>query len=567
MKTLVDALIHAAGEEEFGLRFVDRRQRATHISWSKVVTEAQITAAKLRAAGIQPGDRVALIYPTCREFFAAFFGASWAGAVPVPLYPPVRLGRLEEYAARTARMIQLSSSRLVLTDSRVRRLLGPTIAASIPDLGCKTLDDLPSATPQPPCSLSTSDLAFVQFSSGTTGEPKAVALTQEAVVLQASILLDALLGAWPEEEYGTQSGLSWLPLYHDMGLIGCVFPSLLKRRDLTLLGPELFIGKPTTWLRAISDYKATMSTAPNFAYGLCLHKVKDEEMEGVDLSSWHVALNGAEPISISTMDAFGQRFSRWGFKPTAMTPVYGLSEASLAVTFSGLKSAPEIRNRPGSVDKPIVSVGQALPGFEIDVRGEQGQSLPELEEGNIWIKGPSLMREYLDDPVATDTALVEGWLDTGDLGFIAEQKLYVVGRSKEVLIFRGRNIAPHEVESALDGLPGVRRGCVAAVGIRPESAHSDELVVLVERGADLAEEPSLIEACTAAILEKTGLRCHQVAVLEPGTLPRTSSGKIRRIEAGQRFESGSLMAAPEPGIFGIASAVVRSTIVMPRSSA
>ncbi|MEE2750728.1 MAG: AMP-binding protein, partial [Myxococcota bacterium] len=289
MKTLVDALVNAAEEEEFGVRFVDRRQRATHILWSEVVSEAQHTAARLLAAGIKPGERVALIYPTGREFFSAFFGASWAGAVPVPLYPPVRLGRLEEYAQKTARMIQLSSARLVLTDSRVRRLLGPTIAASIPDLGCKTLDDLPGAIPGPPCQLSASDLAFVQFSSGTTADPKPVALTQEAVMLQASILLDALLGAWPEDEHGPQSGLSWLPLYHDMGLIGCVFPPLLKRRDLTLLGPELFIAKPVTWLRAASEYKATMSTAPNFAYGLCVHKIKDEEMEGVDLSSWHVA--------------------------------------------------------------------------------------------------------------------------------------------------------------------------------------------------------------------------------------------------------------------------------------
>ncbi|MEE2752233.1 MAG: AMP-binding protein, partial [Myxococcota bacterium] len=295
------------------------------------------------------------------------------------------------------------------------------------------------------------------------------------------------------------------------------------------------------------------------------HKIKDEEMEGVDLSSWHVALNGAEPISLSTMEDFGKRFSKWGFKPTAMTAVYGLSEASLAVTFSELKSPPEIRNRPGTEDHPIVGVGRPLPGFEVEVRNDQGERLPELQEGQIWIKGPSLMKEYLDDPVATAAVMAEGWLNTGDLGFIAEQKLYVVGRSKEVLIFRGRNIAPHEVESALDDVEGVRRGCVAAVGIRPENSHSDELVLLVERGTEQTDETGLIEACNKAVLEKTGLRCHQVAILEPGTLPRTSSGKIRRVDAGKRFEAGTLAAAPEPGILGIAGAVVRSTLVMPRS--
>jgi len=565
MKTLIDALALAAEEREFGVRFVDRRQRATFISWSEVVADAQSTAARLRAAGIKPGDRVALIYPTCREFFSAFFGASWAGAIPVPLYPPVRLGRLEEYAEKTARMIQLSSARLVLTDSRVRRLLGPTMAAAIPDLGCKTIDDLSEGTPIAPHTAAASDLAFVQFSSGTTASPKPVALTQEAVMLQASILLEALLGAWPEEEHGPQSGLSWLPLYHDMGLIGCVFPCLLKRRDLTLLGPELFIAKPVTWLWAMSEYKATMSTAPNFAYGLCVHKIKDKDMQGVDLSSWHVALNGAEPISLSTMEAFSSRFSQWGFKKTAITPVYGLSEASLAVTFSGLKTPATTRNRPGTSDRPIVSVGHPLPGFQVEIRNGEGQDLPDLQEGKVWIKGPSLMKEYLDDPEATNAVLVDGWLDTGDLGFMAENELYVVGRSKEVLIIRGRNIAPHEVENALEGLAGVRRGCVAAVGVRPEGSHSDELVLLVEQGADSVDEAALVDACSKAVLEKAGIRCHQVALLAPGTLPRTSSGKIRRVAAGQRFEAGTLTAAPEPGLIGIAGALVRSTLVMPRS--
>ena len=564
MQTLSDCLEEARTITEFGLRFVDRSEDAVHISWARIRKNAARTAGQLLELGCQPGDRICLVYPTEPAFFSAFLGAVWAGMVPVPLYPPVRLGRLDENAAKTSRMIQITGARAVLASTRVRRLLGPAIQAARPEFGCLTLEDLPAAPEAPRHRARPEDLAFVQFSSGTTADPKAVALTHGAVMAQACILVEGLLEAWPEEEHGLQSGISWLPLYHDMGLIGCVFPALLKGRDLTLIGPDVFVTRPALWLRTISRYKCTISTAPNFAYGMCVHKVRDSDMEGVDLSSWKVALNGAESVSGETLGAFSDRFSRWGFDRMALTPVYGLSEAALAVTFSPLKEIWKQRAHPAK-GRPIMSLGPPLPGFTVDIRSPEGDSLPEAQVGHVWIQGPSLMREYLQNPEATQKVLQDGWLDTGDLGFLQEGDLHVVGRAKEVLILRGRNTPPEAVESAVTELSGVRRGCVAAVCHRPPGAHTDELVLLVEQAKERSLAPDqLARDCREAVVAATGLLCWKVEVLEPGTLPRTSSGKIRRIEAEERFASGSLRAATEPGPLGLAAALVRSSLAMPR---
>ena len=564
MQTLVDCLVGARNITDFGLRFVDRKENAEHIPWSRISEDAARTAGQLLALGCQPGDRICLVYPTEPGFFSAFLGAVWAGIVPVPLYPPVRLGRLDEYAEKTSAMIQITGARAVLASPRVRRLLGPAIQAASPEFGCLTLEDLPAAPEAPRHQASLEDLAFVQFSSGTTAAPKAVALSHGAVMAQASILVNGLLEAWPEKEHGLQSGISWLPLYHDMGLIGCVFPALLKGRDLTLLGPEVFVTRPALWLRSISRYKCTISTAPNFAYGMCVHKIKDADLEGVDLSTWQVALNGAESISAETLEAFSERFSQWGFNPKALTPVYGLSEAALAVTFSSLKEGWKQRTHP-TKNRPIMSLGPPLPGFKLEIRSPDNNVLPEERVGHVWVQGPSLMQGYLQNPEATDKVLQDGWLDTGDLGFLQEGELHVVGRAKEVLILRGRNTPPEAVESAVAEIAGLRRGCAAAVCHRPPGAHTDELVLLVEQAKGLnLDSVQLARDCREAVVASTGLLCWKVEVLEPGTLPRTSSGKIRRIEAEQRFAAGTLEAAPEPGPLGLATALVRSSLAMPK---
>jgi fatty-acyl-CoA synthase len=577
-ETLLGLLERARGTDDHGLRLLDRRERETLLPWSEVVRRAERTAASLAAAGVRPGDRVALVFPTGEEFFDAFFGALAAGAVPTPLYPPVRLGRLPEYHRRTADMVRAAGARLVLADRRVRRLLGQAMAEARPALGCRTLDDLPDGSNGggvAPAAVSPDHLGLVQFSSGTTVDPKPVGLTHRALLAQT----ETLNGLWPELHGDSlPSGVSWLPLYHDMGLIGCVFPALAFRADLTLLGPELFVARPAAWLRAVSRYRATISPAPNFAYGLCVSKIRDEELDGVDLSSWRVALNGAEPVSARTLRAFAERFARWGFRAEALSPVYGLSEAALAVTFPDLRRpfrserferrSLEPGGKPETVaaGREVVSVGRPLPGFEIEIRNEDLTSVEAGRVGRVWVRGPSLMAGYLGRPRATARALRDGWLDTGDLGFVRDGELFLTGRAKDLVILRGRNYGPEEMESAAWSVPGARTGCAVAASWMPEEADREELVLFVEaaRSATPEERRALPETVRQAVAAAVGPPPDRVEVLAPGTLPRTSSGKLRRAETLRRWQEGEL--DPPEGVtpWRLAAAVAGSTVAFAR---
>jgi acyl-CoA synthetase (AMP-forming)/AMP-acid ligase II len=553
-ETVLDYLEQAGRLPDGGVRFLDRAERDTWFGWAEVRERALAVCGGLRELGIRRGDRVALVFPTGIDFFDAFFGTLLAGAVPVPLYPPVRLGRMDEYQRRTARMLQVTQARLVLADARVRRILGEAVAAARPPLGCRTVEEVRSETGEA-VRVDPSNLGLVQFSSGTTVDPKPVALSHRALVAQTEIIKSF----WRDEPGFRHSGVSWLPLYHDMGLIGCVIPSVARDSAITLLGPELFVARPALWLRAISRWKASISPAPNFAYGLCLSRVSDADMEGVDLSGWRHALTGAEAVTPSVARAFCERFARWGFRPEALMPVYGLSEAALAVTFSDLDRplrsvrvdreslAGEGLAREAGDGREIVSVGRPVPGFKLEIRDEAGRVLPPGRVGRVWAQGPSLMDGYLNAPEATASALQNGWLDTGDLGFLRGGELYLTGRAKDVVILRGRNHAPDEIERAVEGLPGVRVGCVVAASWLPEESDGERLALFVETARHAAPDQidSIPEACREAVLGATGLDVDEVVILEPGTLPRTSSGKLRRQESLRLWLAGEL-APPEP---------------------
>ncbi|MCP3959844.1 MAG: fatty acyl-AMP ligase [bacterium] len=574
-ETLNQLLERAVGFPDTGLRLLDRREREQWVPWPEIHGGAVSVAGGLRSKGIEAGQRVALIYPTGREFFDAFFGILLAGAVPVPLYPPVRLGRLDEYHQRTAAMLRAAGARLVLADRRVRRLLGPTVAAASPVLGCLTLRDLPRDAGSDVVQVEPDALALVQFSSGTTVEPKPVALSHRAILAHVR----ALNSFWPDSDEEIHSGLSWLPLYHDMGLIGCVFPALERPAVLTLLGPEVFVARPAIWLRAMSRYGASISVAPNFAYGLCVDKVRDDELDGVDLSAWRVALNGAEPVAPTVLRAFQERFARWGFRPEALTPVYGLSEATLAVTFSALGRPPhgerfdrEILATEGRAELAaegieLMSVGRPLPGVEVRIAGAASQELPSGQVGRVLVKGPSIMEGYLGRPEATARALHDGWLDTGDLGFFHGGELFLTGRAKDVVILRGRNYQPAEIEHAVEAVDSVRRGCCVAVSHLPEGAPGEELLIFVEfrRGSSPTSTAVLPKACTEAVLAATGLKPDRVLVLEPGTLPRTSSGKLRRQEALRLHLTGELSAPDRVTPLLLTGALARSALAFART--
>ncbi|MBP7589539.1 MAG: AMP-binding protein, partial [Thermoanaerobaculia bacterium] len=506
LDTLQHLLQRARDFPQAGLRLVDRAERETFHTWAAIQERSAFVAGGLAEIGIRPGERVGLIFPTTAEFFDAFFGTLLAGAVPVPLYPPVRLGRLAEYHQRTAAMLTAAGARLLLAEGRVLALLGETLAAAKLSLGGRTLADLPRdaelASDGDP-----GDLAMVQFSSGTTVEPKPVALSQAAVLAQVR----ALNALWPTNEAnpdpGAVTGVSWLPLYHDMGLIGCVFPALERPSVLTLVPPEAFVARPALWLRALGRHRGTISPAPNFAYALATERIRDEEMAGIDLSAWRFALCGAETVVPEVLRAFAARFAPWGFRAEALKPVYGLSEAALAVTFAALDrpytsrvfdrealgergEAVTVPMQPGAArtasDKgemgavtalrpqlEIVSVGRPLAGFRLELRDEQGFVVGENQVGRLFVAGPSLMRGYLDQPAATAAALRDGWLDTGDLGFLHQGELYLTGRAKEILLVRGRNYAPADLELAVSELPDVRRGCVAAASHLPPGRETE----------------------------------------------------------------------------------------------
>jgi len=574
VKTLDRLLRRASDRPEAGLRILDRNERVRWMPWSEIHRLALEVCRALQVMGVRRGDRIAVVFPTGGGFFEAFFGILLAGAIPVPLYPPVRLGRLEEYHRRTARMLELVDARLVLADRLVKRVLGRTIELARPPLGCRTLEQLPTGGRACPVESSPDDLALVQFSSGTTVDPKPVALSQAAIMAQVELLN----GFWPDRADLKHRGVSWLPLYHDMGLVGCIFTALERPAELTLIPPELFIARPAVWLRAISKYRATVSPAPNFAFSLCVSRIADEELQGVDLSCWQFALNGAECVVPSVARAFQERFARWGFRPEAMMPVYGLSETTLAVTFSdrglpfksgrfsreALAENGEAREVAGGLE--IVSVGRPLDGFTLRIVDEQGRELPERKVGRVLVKGPSLMRGYLDQPEATAQILKGGWLDTGDLGFIIEEELYLTSRAKDTLILRGRNHAPQEVEVAVDDLPGMRTGCAVAVSHLPEGETGEVLLLFVEarRGVARSEYAAIGEACEKAVLAAAGLATERVLVLEPGTLPRTSSGKLRRQEALRRYLTSTLTPPAPVNPLRLAGAVTRSTLAYAR---
>lgn len=540
-----------------GLRFLDRAEQETPVDWPEVWERARVTSGGLHALGVRPGDTVAIVLPTGPGFFDAFFGAVLAGAVPVPIYPPMRLGRLAEYHGRTVAMLAAVRARILLTDARLWRVLGETVERARLPLGCRLVEEVRGA----PRVEAPAEIALVQFSSGTTVDPKPVALSHANVLANTA----AITAFIRDIEPAARIGVSWLPLYHDMGLIGCVFPGMQLAGSLTLLGPELFVSRPALWLRAISRARATVSPAPNFAYGLCVDRIADADLEGCDLSSWRLALNGAEPVSPATLRRFIARFSRWGFRPEALTPVYGLSEASLAVTFSdaGTPFRATRFDRAAladgrAVEAPdgveIVSVGAPLPGTELDV--------PIDRVGPVRVRGPSVMIGYLHRPEHTAEAIRDGWLDTGDLGFLHHGELYLTGRAKDLVILRGRNHAPHAIEQAVDGVEGVRTGCAAAVAWRPEGAEEEQLVLFVEARVP---SDSLADRCRSAVLAATALPPARVVVLAPGTLPRTSSGKIRRGEALRRWVAGELTPPAPTGAWSLASALARGTFAHWRS--
>ncbi|HEY2774397.1 MAG TPA: fatty acyl-AMP ligase [Candidatus Binatia bacterium] len=569
--TLADVIESAAGSDSdrYGFRFLDRHEEASWLPFAQFRRRVATTAGALLDSGIRRGERVAIVLPTCPEFIELFFAAQWIGAIPVALYPPLRLGRLGEYHERTSAMLKAAGAAVLYTDSRIGRILGETAARYRPRLGVRSVAGLRDGREAAAAPSRADQIAMIQFSSGTTTDPKPVALSHSQMLANGQRITDAILHLLPPELGHDPGGVSWLPLYHDMGLIGCLLPALLGPGPLTLIPPEHFLARPAIWLRAISRYRGTTSPAPNFAYSLSVDRIRDEELEGCDLACWRMAMNGAEPMAAATLRAFERRFSRWGFRDDALMPVYGLSEATLAVTFTrpGTRWRSERFDtarialgivQPDPDGSEWVSCGEPLPGFAVRIRNDAGGHVGENRVGRIQVRGPSVMSGYFGRDDAPIDA--EGWLDTGDLGFLRDGRLYVTGRAKDLLVLRGHNLAPEDLERAVDAVPGVRTGCAAAVAEIGESGERLLLFVEARQARD-----GMAEECRRAVMAACSVSPDEVLVLEPGTLPRTSSGKIRRGETLRLARSGELRAPAAVNARTLGGAMLRSAVGYVRS--
>ncbi len=525
------------------------------LTYGRLRAEAAAVAGGLRERGVVRGDTVALMLPTGLDFLRSFFGILMARAVPVPIYPPVRLDRLEEYASRQSAILADAGVRLLVTIPRARPVVAllrpavPTLAdvVSAADLAAT---GVPAAGPEG----AGSDPAFIQYTSGSTGRPKGVLLTHDNLLANIRAI-GAGLEARPDDV-----GVSWLPLYHDMGLIGAWLTCLHHGLPLTLLSPTAFLARPERWLWAVHQRRATLSAAPNFAYELCARRIPDDALEGLDLGSWRVALNGAEPVSPGTIDRFVRRYSPFGFRREAMMPVYGLAECSVGLAFPPVGRGPRVdrvargafqgegRAEPSADAGALefVSAGRELPEHEVRIVDDAGTDVAERVVGRLVFRGPSMTSGYYRKPEATAAiTLPGGWLDSGDLAYRAAGEIHVCGRRKDLIIKGGRNLVPQEIEEEAAAVEGIRRGCVVAFGVENAALGTESLVIVAEtRATDASERERLIGAVTERVAEAVEVPPDQVVLVPPGTVPKTSSGKVRRAATREQFLAGVLGRPP-----------------------
>ncbi len=551
-RTLPEAL-GAAARGRAGYWFVrDGGDRFT--PFAEVLAAACALGGALRARGLRRGERVALVLVDPEALLTAVLGASVAGLVPTPLAHPFHVDETGPWLDRLAPLLRAAEARAVVsTPALAARLeaLRPSVPSLRAVVAWSELGDPALAEIDRP---DADEPALLQFTSGSTSEPRGVLLTHRN--LSANVA--AIIGPAGLAFGAGETGVSWLPLFHDMGLIGQALCPIYGGIDAVFLAPSAFLKRPVEWLAAISRRRGTISFAPSFAYEMCVRRVRDAELDGLDLSSWRVAGCGAEPIAAATLEAFAAKFARVGFRATAFVPSYGLAEHTLAVSLGrGLRvdvvSGSDLTERrsvsPCAATEPdaarLVACGRPFPGHALRIVDEDGRPLGERAVGEIAVAGPSVMRGYVSASATAADAPPDGWLRTGDLGYLADGELYVCGRRKDVIIVNGRNHFPQDLEWVASQVDGVRPGRVAAFGLTTPGRR-DRVVVVAEASPGVAA-PGLITALRLRLLEATGLVVDDVVIVPKGTIGRTSSGKLRRAELRERYARGALVARPARG--------------------
>ncbi len=563
-RTLIEVLEWHAAQHPNRLHLTVLQDEATvlgSLTYAELAARARAIARGLTARDVTPGDRVALMLPTSIDYFTTFFGILYAGAVPVPIYPPMRLSQIEDHLRRQIGILRNAGACLLITMPEGRRLAGllraqvETLKAveSVANLEASTA---PANLPQPNNSDS---VALIQYTSGSTGDPKGVVLSHSNLLANIRAMGEVM------EASSADVFVSWLPLYHDMGLIGAWLGCLHFAAPLYAMSPLSFLVRPESWLWAIHRFRATFSGSPNFGFELCLNKIADADLEGLDLSSLRMVANGAEPVSVQTLRRFIDRFARYGFPAQAMAPVYGLAECSVGLAFPPLGRPPIIdrvnRDRlstdgvaePASLEDPkpleIVPCGQPLPGHEIRIVDEAGYELGERREGRLEFRGPSTTRGYFRNETKNRELFHDGWLDSGDRAYMASGDVYITGRIKDIIIRAGRHIYPQEVEDAVAEIPGIRKGCVAVFGVTDRASGTERVVVLAEtRETEPAARAELQARAQEVAGDTAGTPPDEIVLAPPRTVPKTSSGKIRRSAAKELYESGRV-GAPQRALW------------------
>ncbi len=535
----------AFGEADYG-----------EMSYSELDRRARSVANALAGYGVVAGDRVALMLPTCDEYFAIFTGILLAGAVPVPIYPPSRPSQLEEHLLRQVGILANAEVSILVTTPEARRL-ARLVRAQVGSLKKVVIArELLVATgagqrwDTEAIRHSPDEIALLQYTSGSTANPKGVVLTHANLLANIEAM-----GAAARIE-SSDVFVSWLPLYHDMGLIGAWLSSFYYGMVAVVMTPQAFLSRPSQWLWAMHRHGGTVSAAPNFAYELCSRRIDDAELEGLDLSSWRIAMNGSEAVSCRTLSRFVGRFARFGLKPESVTPVYGLAEAGLGLAFPPIGRTVRVdrieqgpflnsgRAVPSGSEDVLenVSCGMPLPGYEIRVVDISGNLLWERSEGRVEFRGPSMISGYFHNAAATRELFDGDWIDTGDLGYLADGEIFVTGRIKDLVIRAGQNLHPEGLEEAIGELDDVRKGCVAIFGVEDLGRGTERLVVVAEsRATDPISLARIRAAIVVVCAELIAAAPDEIVIAPPGTVLKTSSGKIRRAATRDLYQRGRLL--------------------------
>jgi fatty-acyl-CoA synthase len=569
--TVLEALARVGKHEVRGHVFVRADGSERKVPFCTFVREVREVGAGLIASGLRRGDRVALVIPDPEAFVTTFLGAMTVGLVPVPLYPPPSMTKLDGYAETLAHVLSAASAAALIAPKAQHEMLADHVTRAAPEALRIEAEHIPRAMPVDPAdgspwwqAVAPDEMALLQFTSGSTSAPKGVVVTHGQLAANGrAIMIDGLRSSGDDDV-----GVSWLPLYHDMGLIGFVVAPLFTEVPIVFIPTSTFVRRPTSWLAAIHKHRGTITFAPNFAYALATRSIQARHMEGWDLSCLRVSGCGAEPISADVLRGFAERFAPVGFRAEALMPAYGMAEATLAVTFADLTApfrtdvvdaeslkagkadARDPRDAKSGVNASVelVGCGRALRRFSVQVRDESGRVLPDRMVGEIFVSGPSIANGYFRNAEATGNAFVEGWLRTGDLGYLVDGELFVSGRKKDVIIINGRNYAPQDIEAIVSSVNGVRFGQVACFGLPARNGNGlvgETLAIVAETVRPPAEQAALKAAIGARVQEMTGLVAGEIALIARGTLPKTSSGKVRRAETRARLQLGSLELADQ----------------------